>query len=76
MNNSNPSQAELIRQHLEAGKTITALEALYEFGCARLSARIHELIHRANLPIDSELVFENGKHYSRYFIRKNAQPCG
>lgn len=36
------SQANAIRRHLEAGKTLTALDALNLFGCFRLAARIHD----------------------------------
>ena len=32
-----------ILKHLKAGKTITALQALRQFGCLRLSARIYDL---------------------------------
>ena len=32
-----------ILKHLKAGKTITALQALRQFGCLRLSARILDL---------------------------------
>ena len=34
---------DLILQHLEQGRTITAIEALVLFGCFRLAARIKEL---------------------------------
>jgi len=37
------SQNELIRKWLESGKRITPLEALHEFSCFRLSARIYDL---------------------------------
>lgn len=66
--NTRPSQTELIRQHLESGKKITALEALYQYGCLRLSARIYELVHDFNLAISSETIEENGKHYSQYSL--------
>ena len=37
------SQTKQIRKHLEDGKTITAIEALNDYNCFRLSARIHDL---------------------------------
>lgn len=40
---SNPTHAELIRAHLEKGRSITQLDALNLFGCMRLGARIHDL---------------------------------
>lgn len=44
-----------IRRHLEAGKTITSLEALKAFSCFRLAARIDEL-KNAGMLIDSRPV--------------------
>lgn len=38
-----PSQERMILEWLESGKTITGPEALREFGCARLAARICDL---------------------------------
>ena len=37
------SQTKKIKKHLEDGKTITAIEALNDYNCFRLSARIHDL---------------------------------
>ena len=37
------SQLDKIRTRLEAGKPITALQALKWYGCFRLAARIREL---------------------------------
>lgn len=39
----NPSQSAQILAWLQAGKTLTALEALNEFGCSRLAARVSDL---------------------------------
>ena len=38
-----PTQCDMIREHLESGHTITALDALDLYGCFRLAARIGEL---------------------------------
>lgn len=49
MSNDNPnsntstSQRKKIAAHLLAGNSLTALQALNHFGCARLAARIGEL---------------------------------
>ena len=49
MPNDNPniktssSQCAAIRQFLERGNSLTALQALNHFGCARLASRIDEL---------------------------------
>lgn len=37
------SQKLLIREHLQKGGSLTALEALREFGCFRLASRISDL---------------------------------
>ena len=37
------TQTALILSHLKEGNSITALEALYDFGCFRLASRINEL---------------------------------
>ncbi|WP_010486873.1 helix-turn-helix domain-containing protein [Pseudomonas sp. S9] len=41
--NTSVSQAAAIRSWLEAGKSITAGEALKQFSCFRLAARINDL---------------------------------
>ena len=41
--NTSNSQRAAIRRHLEAGNSLTALQALNHFGCARLASRIDEL---------------------------------
>jgi len=64
---ANKSQTEQIRKHLEDGKKITALEALSEFGCFRLAARIKEL-KKEGLAIYSRMIEQNGKHYSQYSL--------
>ena len=40
---SNTSQNENILAHLQTGKTISPIEALIDFRCFRLAARINEL---------------------------------
>ena len=37
------SQTESIRADLKAGKSITPIDALNQYGCFRLGARIYEL---------------------------------
>jgi hypothetical protein len=53
---SRPStQRQSILAHLEAGHTLTAVEALERFGCFRLAARVEEL-RRAGHEIVSEMI--------------------
>jgi hypothetical protein len=63
----NLSQNEQIRKHLESGKTITPLEALQQFDCLRLAARIEQL-KKAGLEICKRLVEKNGKRFAEYSL--------
>ena len=59
------SQSQQILKHLKSGKTITPLEALSEYGCFRLGARIFDL-RRSGYDIKTEVVSENGKTFAKY----------
>lgn len=61
------SQNKAILKHLEAGNTITAIDALKMFGCFRLSARIFDLKEMGH-DIASELIVENEKKFSSYYL--------
>jgi len=37
------SQTKKIKKHLESGRSITALDALIDYGCFRLAARVYDL---------------------------------
>jgi hypothetical protein len=62
------SQNEQIKNHLESGKTLTALQALRKFNCLRLSGRIYDLSHDFGMPIKSEMVNVQGKRVARYSL--------
>ena len=70
------SQNRKIRHRLESGKSITALDALYMFGCFRLSARIYDLrregmnIISKKIEITSPAVYKGKKHITRYSLKK------
>lgn len=59
-----PSQKSLIRRHLKS-KPISPLEALQEYGCFRLAARIAELREDGH-NIETVQTKQNGKHYATY----------
>lgn len=67
------SHTQLIKNHLLNGGSITALEALRDYGCYRLGARISELRSRG---MDIKKKMETGFskatgrpiHFARYFI--------
>ena len=63
------TQKQKIRKHLEAGGSITPLEALREFGCFRLAARIDNL-RNEGMNIKMEMVEQHGKRFAKYEIKK------
>ena len=68
------TQNEKIKKYLEAGNTLTPLEALNLFGCFRLVTRIFEL-KKQGLNIDSEMVEDSatGKRYAKYRLRNESR---
>ncbi|OCG33672.1 MULTISPECIES: helix-turn-helix domain-containing protein [unclassified Gilliamella] len=70
-NESTQSQCKNILRHLQSGKTINPLQALDQYGCLRLGARIYDLKKRGH-SIDSRMVkSRNGKKYAEYSMRVN-----
>ena len=64
------SQQKAILEYLQAGNTITALEALRLFGSLRLGGRIFDL-RAEGYPIQSEtIVLEGNKRVSRYWLQR------
>ena len=62
------TQSEQILGYLKTGKTLTPLEALYDFDCFRLSARIHDL-KAQGWPITCDLMEVNGnKKVGHYYL--------
>ena len=49
------SQNKRIKDYLLSGRSITPLDALYQFSCFRLGARINDL-KREGVPIKSEMI--------------------
>ncbi len=64
------SQTKRIKKHLESGKTITPVQALSQYGCFRLSARIYDLRYKHKMNIDMKLVSESGHRYAQYRLIK------
>jgi hypothetical protein len=64
------TQLEAIKAHLLSGKSITSLEALFQFGCLRLGARIYDL-KRQGMKINSTMIEVNKKHVSKYYLNFN-----
>lgn len=72
INHKSPSQAKLIRRHLEEGKEINPIKAFNIYKVNRLAARIHELIHKEGMNIGKREERRNGKRYTFYFLEREA----
>ena len=77
MENGQGTHLRLIRERLLSGGSITALEALREFGCYRLASRISDL-KREGLNL-TKTTAERGSavtgktvRYARYFLSNNS----
>jgi hypothetical protein len=70
------SQNNRIKAHLLSGKSITGLDALYLYGCFRLSGRIYDLkqqglkIKTEMVEVTSPAVFDNKKKFAKYSLIK------
>ena len=69
INVSAESQNGQILAWLEAGESITPLDALKQFDCLSLAQRIKNL-RDYGWPIEKILEQKNGKRYARYFMNK------
>lgn len=63
------SQNDQIRAALILGRSLTPLDALNEFGCFRLAARVADL-RREGMDIECKTETKNGKRYARYQLRR------
>lgn len=63
------SQKARILSHLLSGKSITPMEALNQYGCFRLSARIYDLIDDG-YNIKKVMREVNGKRFAEYSYEK------
>ena len=67
---STDSQTALIKGWLLNGYSLTQLEALQQFGCFRLAARIADLRDKGLNVVTDMVTLENGKRVARYFIKR------
>lgn len=63
------TQTAQILRALERGRTLTPLEALTEFGCLRLAARVEEL-RASGHQIHCRLVERGKKRVGMYWLQK------
>jgi biotin operon repressor len=61
-------QIDVIRSLLMQGNSLTPMDALNNFGCFRLAARIKEL-REEGLKIETLKERKNGKSYAKYQLR-------
>lgn len=62
------SQNARILAHLKNGERITSLDALNQFGCLRLSARIKDLRDRGHAIHAEFIEVSSGKRVKQYFM--------
>lgn len=62
------SQNKRIRKHLQYGLSLTPLDALYQYGCFRLGARIYDLKQEGIL-IETEMIAITSEGKTKYVAR-------
>jgi len=64
------TQTEHILHHLMEQGSITPIDALRDYGCFRLAARIGEL-RKQGFSIETVLDNDNGKQFARYKLKRS-----
>jgi hypothetical protein len=67
---STDSQNALIKGWLLNGHSLTQLEALNQFGCFRLAARVADIRDEGFHILTDMVTLENGKRVARYFVKR------
>lgn len=67
------SQKKDILEYMQKHGSITPQEALSEFGCFRLAARISELKNKHGIGITTAIETENGKVHARYVLEGDGE---
>lgn len=62
-------QTQLIRKHLEWGRSISPLEALNLYSCMRLASRINDLKNEGMI-IQCVMITQGKKKFAKYFVEK------
>ena len=63
------SQTMQIKEWLQTGKPLTALDALENFSCFRLAARIDDL-RKEGMQIETRIKYKNGKRFAEYGLAR------
>ena len=61
------TQTRQVLDHLKSGRTLTALQALTDYGIIQLPARIWEL-RQAGYPVDKEMVSRLNRYGERVHV--------
>lgn len=69
MHEKGNSQNQQILRHLQAGGSLTSLEALQRFDCMRLGARIHDLRELGHEIHSDKVRTATGKRVVRYSLQ-------
>ena len=64
------SQNRMIMGHLRRHRSITALQALQNYGCMRLASRIYDLKEEGHKIHKQMIEVGNGKRVASYFLIK------
>jgi Helix-turn-helix domain len=64
------SQSEQILAYLQAGRTLTELEALNLFNCMSLAQRIYDLRRHGHRIISTPITTQSGKRIAQYSLGK------
>ena len=63
------SQNKQIADYLNKGKKLTPIDALTEFGCFRLAARIADLRNEGMNIVTNTIKLENKKQIAQYSVK-------
>lgn len=66
--NASRSQTERILEYMLQGRSITPLEALNDFGCSRLAARVADIRAKGYLVYSEFITTSSGKRVKRYYL--------
>ena len=62
------TQSEQILRAMQAGRRITPVDALNDFGCFRLGGRVYDLKQMGHDIKDEWVKLKSGKRVKRYFM--------
>ncbi len=70
---SSPSQCDLILEYLQAGHSLTHIEALEKFKCWALSQRVTDLRRKGHRILTQMIEVSSGKRIASYTLERDSQ---